>query len=82
MRKVKVFDLNLAELVVRFYLMIGVVAILGFLGQFTIAAILGFVLAISFILGVSFRKTTKKVVAKGEARLPKMEQKKAMQEAA
>ncbi|MBK7476872.1 MAG: hypothetical protein IPN74_16045 [Haliscomenobacter sp.] len=69
MRKIKIFDLNLADLILRFYLMMAVVVVAGFFGQFTIAAILGNILAISFILAVSFRKTTEEAVAKGEGHL-------------
>jgi len=71
MKNIAVFNLNLAGMAFRFYLMMAAVIIFGFLGQFTIAAILGYALAISFILGVSFRKTTKKAVAKGESQLRK-----------
>jgi len=60
MRKMKVFDLNLAEAAGRFYLMMVGTLILGFLGQMTLATIFAFLLAIRFILGVSYRKTDKK----------------------
>lgn len=50
MRKMKVFDLNLAEVVGRFYLMMVGTLILGFWGQMTVAAIFAFLVAISFIL--------------------------------
>lgn len=69
MRKVRLFDLNGPETVLRFYLMMAVIVIFGSLNQFNIAAILGFALAISFILGVSFRKTTRKAVARKEPRI-------------
>lgn len=56
MRHLKVFDLNLAEFVSRFYFMMAVVIITGFLGSFTLAAIIGMLVAITWILGTSFRK--------------------------
>lgn len=64
MRNIKVLELSVAGTALRFYTMMAVVIILGFLGQFTLAAILGYALAISFILGVSFTKTTKKTATK------------------
>ena len=82
MRKIKIFDLNIASLVLRFYLMMAVVIIFSFLGQFTLAAVLGYILALSVILGASFRKETKKAVAKGKEQLRKVEQERVMKEAA
>lgn len=58
MRKMKLFKLNVAETAVRFYIMIAGVIVLGFLDQFVLAAIFGFALALSFILGISFTKST------------------------
>lgn len=56
MKKIKVFQLNIAQLVIRFYLMMAVVIGLGMLHQFKLAAIFGFAVAISAILGAGFEK--------------------------
>ena len=55
--KIRVFHSKIYNTIFRFYLMVGVVAILGFLHQFTLAAIFGFIIAISAILGVSFERS-------------------------
>ncbi|MEZ4934302.1 MAG: hypothetical protein R2788_19525 [Saprospiraceae bacterium] len=64
MKNIKIFDLNIGKTVVRFYLMMAVVIIFGFLGQFTLAAILGYILGISFILGVRVGAKDEKATAK------------------
>jgi hypothetical protein len=68
MRKISVFNLSVKDVAIRFYLMIGVVVAFGFLGQFTLAAVLGYVVGLSFILGARFDKT-EEVVAKSERQL-------------
>lgn len=78
MRTLKVFDLNMEEMVERFYVMMAAVIIFSMVGQRVIAALLGIILAISFILGVSFRKP----VRKAQARVQRIEGKKVEKEAA
>jgi len=53
----------------RYYLMMGAVATLGFLGQWILAAIAGYALAISCILGASYGAPTEHPVAKAETRI-------------
>lgn len=77
-----VFDLNLASLTLRYFLMMGVVAALGFLGQWTLAAIAGYALAISCILGASFGEATEETEAKAEPRIHRKTTKTTLQEAA
>ena len=55
MKNIKMMDLTVKGVVWRFYLMMAGTIILGFLGQFFIAAIWGFAISVSFILGVSFK---------------------------
>lgn len=64
MRQLQLFNLSVKGVVLRFYLMMAVVAIAGFFSQFTLAAILGFTLAVSSILGVGVKKPQRKAVAK------------------
>ncbi len=78
MRTLKVFDLNMEEMVERFYVMMATVIIFSMVGQHVIAALLGTILAISFILGVSFRKPFRKA----EARVQRLEGEKVEREAA
>jgi hypothetical protein len=56
MRRITIFNLSFKQVFFRFYLMMAVVIGFGFLNQFTIAAILGYIAAIGFILGVGFEK--------------------------
>ena len=62
------FELSIGGALLRFYLMVAVVVVLGVFNQFALAAVLGFALAGSFILGISVRKEPRKVVAKGRKR--------------
>ena len=52
MRKIRLFELSIGGVLLRFYFMMAVVLFLGAFGHFTFAAILGFVIAGSFILGI------------------------------
>jgi hypothetical protein len=54
MKNIKMMNLSVEDVVWRFYLMMAGTIILGFLGQFFIAAIWAFTLSVSFILGVSY----------------------------
>ena len=56
MKKLRMFDINVTKIILRFYTMIGLVLIFTFLHQFVLAAFFGNILAVSFILGVSYRK--------------------------
>jgi hypothetical protein len=78
MRTLKVFDLNMEEMVERFYVMMATVIVFIMLDQHIMAALLGNILAVSFILGVSFRKPVRKV----EARVHRIEGEKVEKEAA
>jgi hypothetical protein len=62
MKRIKIFNLSFKQVFFRFYLMMGVVIGFGFLNQFTIAAILGYIAAIGFILGVSFEKPATRAI--------------------
>lgn len=75
MKKIQLFDLTVAGFVKRFYLMMAVVAISGVLGQFALATVLGFTVAVSFILGVSFHSGVPKAMIKEEARPVPLERK-------
>lgn len=66
MKRIKLFNLSLKQVFFRFYLMMAVVIGFGFLNQFTIAAILGYIAAIGFILGVSFEKPDARAVSMKE----------------
>lgn len=68
MKKIQLFDLTVAGLVKRFYLMMAVVIISGVFGQFIVAAVLGYAVAISFILGISFHSDVPKAMIKEEGR--------------
>lgn len=54
MKKVSVFQLSIKNLVLRFYLMIALVTVFGMIGQWEIAAVLGFVTGVSAILGAAY----------------------------
>lgn len=73
MRQLQLFNLSVAGVVKRFYLMMAVVTIAGFLGQFTIASILGFLVAVSFILGVSITPPEAKEARRAELKPEKEE---------
>lgn len=49
----KVFDLSISSLVLRFYFMMAVIVTLGFLNQWILATVLGFLVGISFTVGIS-----------------------------
>lgn len=55
MRKLKLFSSNIEHMVLRFYMMIAIVIILTAFHQFILAALLGNVIAVSFILGVDWK---------------------------
>lgn len=76
MNTIKLFNLNVAEVVSRFYLMVAVVVVLGFLGYMTLAAILGYTVAMVAILGMSFRKITKKSATEKISRLSPLDKEK------
>ena len=82
MKNLKLFDLNFAETTIRFYWMMAVVIVFSFLGQFTIAAILGYALAVSFILGVSYKEPEKKAAVKGGLRVEQTEKEITLKKAA
>jgi hypothetical protein len=82
MRTLRVFDLNMGSLIFRYYLMMGVVAVLGFLGLWTLAAVAGYALAISCILGASFGEATEETAAKAEPRIHRKMTKTTLQKAA
>ena len=82
MKKIRLFDLSIKGVVQRFYLMMAAVAGFGFLGQFALAAILGFAIAISFILGVSYTDADRESMAKATTRLRVREKTSDLQEAA
>lgn len=71
----KVLNVSLATVVLRFYLAMAAVIVLGFLGQFILAAVMGFVLATTCILGLSFYEPARKVVATQESEYNVMEAK-------
>lgn len=62
MKKLKAFELTLPQAVLRFYVMMGLVLATGFGISVYLAAILGFTLAISAILGVGFTNNQPKKV--------------------
>ena len=82
MRKMRLFDLSIAGVVERFYLMMAIVVLFGFLGKFTLATIFGFAIATSFILGVSHRKATKKAIVKEKSKLSPVEGEERLRKAA
>lgn len=69
MKKMKVFQLNIANLMLRFYLMMALVLIFGMFRQFEVAAILGFAVAISAILGVGQEQEPHKIQSRQSGRL-------------
>lgn len=73
MRQVKLFNLSIEGVVLRFYLMIAVVAIGVSLGQIALATTLGMALAVSFTLGVSVENTAAGRVAKRKTLKPRGE---------
>ena len=60
MLQFKVFDLSVAGVVWRFYLMMAVVVVFGYLNLWALAAILAFIVAVSFIVGTSVKKVEPK----------------------
>jgi hypothetical protein len=79
MKKIKMMDLTIRGVVLRFYMMMAGTIILGFSGQFFIAAIWAFTLSVSFILGVSF-KTKQEPEEKMKAKVIPLRDKKEMQD--
>jgi UPF0716 family protein affecting phage T7 exclusion len=65
----KFFELNFATLLLRYYFMMGVIIVGGFVGQWWLAAI-GFFVFLSAIMGISVEKEGKQ--AQG-AKLVKLE---------
>jgi hypothetical protein len=84
MIKLKAFDLSVSGVVWRFYLMMALAAIFGFLHQWALAAILAFIVAISFIVGISVHivKPEKLAVSEKVSRLRSMDKKANTQKAA
>ncbi len=79
--KIRVFHSKIYNTIFRFYLMMAIVAIFGFLHQFTLAAIFGFTIAISAILGVSFERSEKAVASASERKVVPLEPKKHVRQA-
>ncbi|MBK8501123.1 MAG: hypothetical protein IPL46_02370 [Saprospiraceae bacterium] len=76
MLKLKAFDLSISGIVYRFYLMMALAAIFGFLSQWTLAAALAFTVAVSFIIGLSVHMVKPEKVAvnkKFESKLRSLE---------
>ena len=63
MRKIRLFDLSVLEVVERYYLMVGAVVGSALFGQFTLATVFGFSIAVSAILGVSYRRNRKNIAS-------------------
>lgn len=55
----KFFELNFATMLIRYYLMMAIIIIGGFTGQWWLA-IVGFLFFLGAIMGVSFKKEMKK----------------------
>ena len=56
MLQFKAFDLSITGVAYRFYLMIAVAGIFGLLNLWALATVLAFIVAVSFIVGVSVTK--------------------------
>lgn len=84
MIKFKAFDLSVSGVVGRFYLMMALATIFGFLNQWTLAAVLAFTVAISFIVGISVHSVKPEKLAVNEkgGELHSMQQKANTQQAA
>ncbi|NND33076.1 MAG: hypothetical protein HKN76_10835 [Saprospiraceae bacterium] len=82
MRKLRILDLSITGMVERFYLMMVFAIVLSLLGQFILAATLAYTLAVSFILGVSYRRIPVKSMSKEHGRVSDMKGEKSLQEAA
>lgn len=81
MLKFKMFDLSIGGATERFYLMMAGTVILGFLGQFTVATFWGFILAVSFILGVSIKPEKRMAVEKPAQKIVEMPESKKLKKA-
>lgn len=79
MKNIKMMNLSVKGVVWRFYLMMAGTIILGFLGQFFIAAVWAFILSVSFILGVSYKKEEAEI-EKQEGKIIPLENQKDLQE--
>lgn len=66
MIRFKAFNLSVSGVVGRFYLMMALTTIFGFLQQWTLAAALAFTVAISFIVGISVRSVKAEKLAGSE----------------
>ncbi len=66
MKRIKLFNLRFEQVFIRFYVMMAVVIGFGFLNQFAIAAILGYIAAIGFILGVGFEMPATSAMSRKE----------------
>ncbi len=64
----KVFDLSISSLVLRFYFMMAVIVTLGFLNQWILATVLGFLVGISFTVGISVHLTKPEQLVLSEQR--------------
>lgn len=79
MKNIKMMNLSVKGVVWRFYLMMAGTIILGFLGQFFIASVWAFILSVSFILGVSYKKEEAEI-EKQEGKIIPLENQKDLQE--
>ena len=79
--RLRVFDLKVSNFVFRFYLMIAIVALCVFLNQIVLASILGFTIAITTVLGVSFTWTKTDTIDKTERKIIPLEKGRPMKHA-
>lgn len=82
MIKVKYFNLSVAGTAERFILMMAGTIIFGFLSQFILGTIWGFALAVSFILGISFKIGDEKVIEKKEGKILPMDMERTLEKTA
>lgn len=75
MKNIRMFDLSLPRMVLRFYLMMLVTIVVGSLGLWWLAAILAMVIAISFITGMHYEKQEPTKTVKEEGKFVRMEPK-------
>ncbi|MCR9099947.1 MAG: hypothetical protein NXI25_08355 [bacterium] len=68
MMNFKVFDLSISSLALRFYFMMAVIVTLGFLNQWILAIVLGFLVGISFTIGISVHLAKPEQLALSEER--------------
>ena len=66
MNNLKTFDLNIGTVMMRFYLMMGVVIIAGFSGYW-LMALLALPIFLSTIMGISFTKNNEQMSSKNKS---------------